>query len=320
VRTDRVVVPPPSLDQHLGFGLVQKLSRVNQMTEPVNSAAWPSVVRTVAELRSTVSDWRASMRRVALVPTMGALHDGHLALVQRAYAVADEVVVSIFVNPTQFAPNEDLAAYPKTFESDLQEIASLGRVATVYAPSPETMYPSGFATTVALSGPAKVGLEDRFRPAHFEGVATVVAKLFVQSQADVAIFGEKDYQQLKVVTQMARDLDLSIEVMGNPTIRELDGLAMSSRNRFLSAAERERAPLLYSALQTAAIRLRSEASSDMATAEAMKMLEDSGFAVDYFEARHAETLKPITGRDGEPIRLLAAARLGTTRLIDNTSL
>lgn len=251
---------------------------------------------------------------------MGALHDGHLALVQHAYAVADEVVVSIFVNPTQFAPNEDLAAYPKTFESDRHAIASLGRVATVYAPSPETMYPTDFATTVALSGPAKVGLEDRFRPTHFEGVATVVAKLFVQCQADVAIFGEKDYQQLKVVTQMARDLDLSIEVMGHPTIRELDGLAMSSRNRFLSAAERGRAPLLYSALQTAAIRLRSGASADMATAEAMKMLEDSGFSIDYFEARHAETLKPLTGRDGESIRLLAAARLGTTRLIDNIGL
>lgn len=288
------------------------------MTELVKSDAWPSVVRTVAELRSTVADWRASRRRVALVPTMGALHDGHLALVQRAYEVADEVVVSIFVNPTQFAPNEDLAAYPKTFESDLQAIANLGCLATVYAPNPGTMYPAGFATTLVLSGPAKVGLEDRFRPTHFEGVATVVAKLFVQSQADIAIFGEKDYQQLMVVTQMTRDLDLSIEVIGHPTVREHDGLAMSSRNRFLSTNERERAPLLYSALQTAAIRLRSGASADMATAEAMKMLEDGGFAIDYFEARHAETLKPLAGRDGEPIRLLAAARLGTTRLIDNT--
>lgn len=286
----------------------------------MKSTAGPSVIRIVADLRATVTNWRASGRRVALVPTMGALHTGHLALVQRAWTLADEVVVSIFVNPTQFAPNEDLAAYPRTFESDLQAIANLGRVATVYAPDPDSMYPTGFATTLTNAGPAKVGLEDRFRPTHFEGVAIVVAKLFNQTQADVAIFGEKDYQQFRVVSQIARDLDFLTEVIAHSTVREQDGLAMSSRNRFLSPADRKRAPLLYKALESVALRLRSGAASSSAISEGVAMLECEGFAVDYFEARDAETLKPLAGMNGKSTRLLVAARLGGTRLIDNIGL
>ncbi len=217
----------------------------------------PEVVRSVADLRARVHGWRKAGERVALVPTMGALHEGHLSLLRRALTLADRAVVSIFVNPTQFAPGEDLAAYPRTFAADCAAIAGVDGEALVYAPDAAAMYPDGFATTVALAGPAAVGLEDRFRPTHFAGVATVVAKLFTQSGADIALFGEKDYQQLKVVQRMARDLDIPVDVVGCPTVRETDGLAMSSRNRFLAPEERRQAASVPAALRRAADRIMS---------------------------------------------------------------
>ncbi len=277
----------------------------------------PAVARSVADLRAHVGAWRRAGRRVALVPTMGALHEGHLSLLRRALAMADCAIVSIFVNPTQFAPGEDLAAYPRTFAADLAAIATVGGETLVYAPDAAAMYPSGFATSIETGGPAKVGLEDRFRPTHFAGVATVVAKLFLQAQADVALFGEKDYQQLKVVQQMARDLDIPVDVIGCPTVREADGLAMSSRNRFLPTEERRRAALLHEALRRAADRIAAGEPAGRAASDAAVVLAREGFAVDYLEARNADTLASLAGTPDEPIRLLAAARFGGVRLIDN---
>jgi len=272
---------------------------------------------TVEALRQAVARWRGAGERIALVPTMGALHEGHLALVRLARQSAGRVVVSIFVNPTQFAPNEDFSAYPRTLEDDTRKLAGLADL--VFTPNVNEMYPPGSATTVSLAGPAAVGLEDRFRPTHFQGVATVVAKLLVQAMPDVAIFGEKDYQQLKVVARMVRDLHLPVRIDGGATAREPDGLALSSRNRYLSADERALAPQLYKVLQDCAAAIRAGTAPAIATAEARQALARAGFTVDYVEARGAETLEPIASRGGEPIRLLAAARIGKTRLIDNVS-
>ena len=207
-----------------------------------------AVFETVAAMRTAVAGWHAAGDKVALVPTMGALHQGHIALVKEAQRHAKRVITSIFVNPTQFAPHEDFKKYPRTFDNDCAMLAEAGGDA-VFFPPVEEMYPAGFATRVLLLGPAAVGLDDRFRPTHFEGVATVCAKLFTQSRADCAVFGEKDYQQLKVVTRMAADLDLGIAIVPLPTFRELDGLAMSSRNRYLSAEHRALAPLLHKVMQ-----------------------------------------------------------------------
>jgi pantoate--beta-alanine ligase len=274
-----------------------------------------ATARTVKAIRRATAGWRGAGETVALVPTMGALHEGHLALVRLARKRADQVVVSIFVNPTQFAPNEDFSAYPRPLRDDVRKLAGLADL--VFVPSVDEMYPEGSATTVSLAGPAAVGLEDRFRPTHFQGVATVVAKLFVQVMPDVAIFGEKDFQQLKVVTRMARDLHLPVRILGGATVREPDGLALSSRNRYLSADERAEAPRLYRALQDCAAAIRAGTGVAAAVAEARTALAWAGFAVDYVEARHAETLAPLGAVAAEPIRLLAAARLGRTRLIDN---
>ncbi len=275
-----------------------------------------AVARRVADLRASVTGWRAAGARIALVPTMGALHAGHMSLVEEAKRRADRIVMSIFVNPTQFAPNEDFSSYPRRFAEDAEKFSKAGGD-LIFAPEVGEMYPQGFATTVSVAGPATVGLEDKFRPTHFAGVATVVAKLLVQCRPDVALFGEKDYQQLKVITRMARDLDLETEIVGAPTLRDADGLALSSRNLYLSKEERERAPLLHEALQQCAEALRSGLSIEPALASARERLEAASFVLDYIEARHAETLAPVAGLHGEPIRLLAAARLGTTRLIDN---
>ena len=274
----------------------------------------PQVAETVAALRQQVKAWRAAGESVALVPTMGALHEGHLGLVQLARTKAQRVVVSIFVNPTQFAPNEDFSRYPRTFDADL---AKLSEVAAdlVYAPSPADMYPQGFATSIVMSGPAQ-GLESDFRPHFFSGVAIVVSKLFLQCLPDYAVFGEKDYQQLKVVTRMAADLDLQLEIVPGPTAREGDGLALSSRNRYLSADERATAPIIHRSLMAAAADIRAGAAPEVAVSAARAAISAAGLKVDYVEARHAETLAPLSG-GGEPIRLLAAAWLGTTRLIDN---
>jgi len=274
----------------------------------------PKVARTLRALDRARTEFDSAT--VALVPTMGALHAGHLALVRRARQRAERVFVSIFVNPTQFAPHEDLAAYPRTFAEDLAALAREG-VNLVWAPSAEVMYPDGFATRVVPEGAAKVGLEDAFRPHFFGGVATVVAKLFLQCRPDFAFFGEKDFQQLKVVARMARDLDLPVRVVGIPTVREPDGLAMSSRNAYLTREERKVAPTLYRALSLCAGRIGSGSAIAPALAEGRKTIEQAGFALDYLEARHAETLAPLAADADRPIRLLAAAKLGKTRLIDN---
>ncbi len=275
-----------------------------------------AVVRALPALRRTVDGFRAKGASVALVPTMGALHEGHINLVRLARRRADRVVVSIFVNPTQFAPHEDLASYPRTFKADAAKLAAEG-VDVIWNPDAKTMYPDGFATRVAPEGPALAGLEDRFRPHFFGGVATVVTKLFTQVAPDIAIFGEKDYQQLKVVTRMARDLDLRVRVVGVPTVRERDGLAMSSRNVYLSPGERRTAPVLYRTLKQCAARLRDGATVATALRKGEQEISRAGFKVDYLEARHAETLAPVKSIKDGPLRLLVAARLGTTRLIDN---
>jgi pantoate--beta-alanine ligase len=247
---------------------------------------------------------------------MGALHRGHMALVREAKRRAKRVVVSIFVNPTQFAPHEDFASYPRSFASDVKALRD-AEVDLVWAPSIEVMYPKGFATRLAPEGPAKAGLEDKFRPHFFGAVSTVVAKLFTQVSPAFALFGQKDYQQLRVVTQMARDLDLSVKVIGVPTVRESDGLALSSRNAYLSAAERTVAPVLHRVLEGCATRIKSGEKVDRVLSVGRIEVDVAGFVLDYLEARHALTLAPIGSRKEGPIRLLVAARLGKTRLIDN---
>jgi pantoate--beta-alanine ligase len=226
------------------------------------------------------------------------------------------VAVSIFVNPAQFAPTEDFASYPRTLDTDLAALRDEG-VDLVWAPMLDVMYPDGFATSVTVKGPAAVDLEDRFRPHFFGGVATVVAKLFAQVRPDFAMFGEKDYQQLKTVTRMAADLDLKVTVVGVPTVREKDGLALSSRNVYLSPADRAAAPVLYRTLKDSAARIAAGEAIAVVMNEGWLAIEETGFAVDYFEARNAETLRRAEKLEDGPLRLLVAARIGKTRLIDN---
>jgi pantoate--beta-alanine ligase len=279
-------------------------------------ARTPRVIQTIAALRKAVGTYRKAGDKIALVPTMGALHDGHMALVEAAANKADRVIVSIFVNPEQFAPTEDFASYPRTMETDLARLRRL-RVSAVWAPDTAAMYPEGFSTRVAPGGPAYAGLEDAFRPHFFGGVATVVSKLFIQVNPDFAFFGEKDYQQLKVVTRMATDLDLPLQIIGVPTVREPDGLAMSSRNVYLSPEERRRAPLLHRTLQDCAEKIRQGEPIALVMAAGGQFLTSEGFVLDYLEVRNAETLEPAVSVKHGPLRLLLAARLGTTRLIDN---
>jgi pantoate--beta-alanine ligase len=276
----------------------------------------PAVARTLPSLRRALDGLRARRATVALVPTMGALHDGHLALVHQAKRRASKVVVSIFVNPTQFAPHEDFGSYPRTWKADMAKLAE-ARVDLVWNPDVGTMYPPDFATRILTEGPAMAGLEDRFRPHFFGGVATVVGKLFAQCRPDVALFGQKDYQQLKVVTRMAADLDLGVKVIGIPIVRERDGLAMSSRNVYLSIGQRAVAPTLHRVMKDAVKRLRNGDDLETVMADGTRTIGDAGFTLDYFEARHAETLAPIRSMKDGPIRLLVAAKIGTTRLIDN---
>ena len=274
------------------------------------------IVRDVAGLRARLAEWRRAGETISLVPTMGALHAGHISLVVEAKKRARRVVMSIFVNPAQFAPSEDFCSYPRSFEADAALFAA-AEGDLIFAPTVEAMYGEGFATTISLAGPAAVGLEDRFRPTHFAGVATVVAKLLNQCRPDVAIFGEKDFQQLRVVTRMARDLDFEAAIIGAPTVRDADGLALSSRNVFLPAKERALAPCLHAALVRCAHDINDGVAIETALDSARATLAAAGFVTDYFEARHAETLAPIASRGEGPIRLLAAAKLGKTRLIDN---
>lgn len=252
--------------------------------------------------------WHASGQSVALVPTMGALHAGHIALVAAALALADRVLVSIFVNPTQFAPHEDLARYPRDESGDLTKLTAAG-AHLVWIPAVEEMYPEGFATRIEVEG-AALPLEGAFRPHHFGGVATVVCKLLLSAMPDMAVFGEKDYQQLAVIRQMVRDLALPVTIRGVPTVREHDGLALSSRNAYLSADERYIAPMLSKTI--------ADVARGRDPAEAAEALLAAGFTkVDYIEVRDAETLAPFVPGSGRPGRVLAAAWLGKTRLIDN---
>ena len=274
----------------------------------------PELKRVIAELRAETT--KKQKKTIALVPTMGALHEGHLSLIRLARRRADTVVVSIFVNPAQFAPHEDFGSYPRTFEADL---AALGaeRVDLVWAPSVETMYPAGFATKIVPEGPAQAGLEDAFRAHFFTGVATVVAKLLIQCEPDIAIFGEKDYQQLKVITRLTCDLDLKTRIVGAPIVREPSGLALSSRNVYLTLHERAAAPLLHGVLTDCAKRIASGEPVAAVLERGRSTISLAGFALDYLEARHADTLAPVTSAADGPIRLLVAARIGKTRLIDN---
>jgi pantoate--beta-alanine ligase len=283
------------------------------LTKPIRR---PRVVHTLPALRRALTLWRRRHDTIALVPTMGALHAGHLALVRLAQRRADRVIVSIFVNPTQFAAHEDLKTYPRTFAADVAALAEL-KTDLVWAPSVETMYPPSFATRIIPEGPANAGLEDAFRPHFFAGVATVVAKLLIQCTPDAAVFGEKDYQQLKVIKRIARDLGLSTRIVGAPITREADGLALSSRNRYLSPKEREAAPTLHRVLCACAQKIASGRPIGSVLSEGRAAISNAGFALDYLEARDAETLDSIASPTETPLRLLVAARIGKTRLIDN---
>ena len=274
------------------------------------------VIRALPALKRAIAAYHARRCKIALVPTMGALHAGHFALVRMAQRRADRVIVSIFVNPTQFAPNEDLKTYPRTFATDIAALEAL-HADLVWAPSVDTMYPAGFATRIVPEGPATVGLEDAFRPHFFAGVATVVAKLLIQCEPDIAMFGEKDFQQLKVVTQLARDLGLKTRIVGAPIVREADGLALSSRNRYLTPHERTVAPTLYRVLRECAAAIAAGRPIAPTLDRGRAAIAGADFALDYLEARRADTLEPIDRTKAGPIRLLVAARLGTTRLIDN---
>jgi pantoate--beta-alanine ligase len=276
-----------------------------------------SVVRSLGPLRARVQAWRAAGESVALVPTMGALHRGHLELVQLAKVRCRRAVASVFVNPTQFAPHEDFDRYPRDEAGDLAKLASVG-CDLVWAPDRAQMYPEGFATKVVPGGAAE-GLESDFRPHFFAGVATVCCKLFTQVAPDVAVFGEKDYQQLAVVRQMVRDLDLPLQIAGAETVREADGLAMSSRNAYLSPEERRIAPLIHRTIGEVAVAAAGSGNLAEAVAEGRAALVRAGFKVDYLEVRDAETLRTVATGTGRPLRVLAAAWLGKTRLIDNVA-
>jgi pantoate--beta-alanine ligase len=274
------------------------------------------IVRTVPALRRAIDSISAKKATTALVPTMGALHDGHMSLVRLAKRRATRVIVSIFVNPTQFAPSEDFSSYPRTWKADVAKLAA-EKVDLIWNPDVKTMYPDGFATRILTEGPATAGLEDRFRPHFFGGVTTVVGKLFTQVRPDFAVFGEKDFQQLRVVTRMARDLDLGVKVIGSKTVRERDGLAMSSRNVYLSPEQRRTAPTLYRVMKESAERLHAGDDIKAAMAGGAELITRAGFILDYFEARHADTLAPVASVKDGPARILVAAKLGNTRLIDN---
>ena len=276
----------------------------------------PAIARTIPALRRALNGFRARNTTIALVPTMGALHDGHVSLVRLAKRHARRVVVSIFVNPTQFAPSEDFGSYPRTWKADIARLKAED-IDLVWHPDVKTMYPEGFATRILTEGPATAGLEDRFRPHFFGGVTTVVGKLFTQCRPDFAIFGEKDFQQLRVVTRMASDLDLGVKVIGSRTVRERDGLAMSSRNVYLSPEQRAAAPALFQAMKQCAQRLRTGDDLRAVVAGGIERVSGAGFTVDYFEIRHAETLAPVASAAERPLRILVAAKIGKTRLIDN---
>jgi pantoate--beta-alanine ligase len=273
-------------------------------------------VRTLEDLKRRVAAWRTAGESVGLIPTMGALHEGHMQLVRLAHRHAKRCVVSIFVNPTQFAPHEDFERYPRDEAGDLGKLALVG-CDLVWAPGTDVMYPEGFATRIVPAGAAD-GLESDFRPGFFGGVATVCCKLFTQVAPDIAVFGEKDYQQLRVVRQMVSDLNLPLEIVAAPTVRESDGLAMSSRNRYLSAEDRATAPIIHRVIVSVA-KAATDGNEAAAISDGSHALEAAGFKVDYLEVRDAETLKALEPGASRPKRVLVAAWLGKTRLIDNVA-
>ena len=275
------------------------------------------LITTLADLHQQVTAWKAKGESIGLVPTMGALHAGHLSLVHAARADCDRVIVTIFVNPTQFNSAQDLASYPRTEDADAALLAPLG-VDVIFAPAPDQVYPAGFATQITVSGVADP-LEGALRPGHFAGVATVVAKLFGMTQADRAYFGQKDWQQLQVVRRMVADLNMAVQVIGCDTLREADGLAMSSRNTRLSAQARAAAPALYAAMTAVVASVTAGGQADNALKAASKALLDAGFErVEYIALHDGETMQPSTDLS-RPLRLLAAAWLGGVRLIDNVA-
>lgn len=280
----------------------------------------PALATTVADLHAALAPWRGHDGRggpVAMVPTMGALHDGHLSLVAEARRHAPRVIVSIFVNPAQFAPHEDFAAYPRTLASDMEMLA--GKADLVFAPAASEIYPDGFATTITMAGPA-LGLESDHRPHFFAGVATVVARLLLMAMPDCAVFGEKDYQQLLVIRRLAQDLALPTRIIGAPTLREADGLALSSRNAYLDGAERHTAARLNHVLKDAIAAARAGAGLRAVEDEAARALIGAGFAkVDYVAIRDSENLAQAETLN-RPARILAAAWVGRTRLIDNMAI
>ncbi|OYQ34835.1 pantoate--beta-alanine ligase [Niveispirillum lacus] len=273
-----------------------------------------SIVRTVADLRTQVYAWRKAGLRTALVPTMGALHEGHLTLVRRGRDLADRVIATVFVNPTQFGPNEDFSRYPRDEAGDAAKLASAG-CDLLFAPTVDVMYPAGFATSIDV-GPVTTRWEGAFRPGHFQGVATVVTKLLLQAGADVACFGEKDYQQLCTIRQLVRDLDIPVQIEGVPTVREGDGLALSSRNAYLSPEQRQVAGQLNRVMRGVIDRLHAGETVDAALSAGTQALLDAGFtAVDYLALVDALTLEPLTAPGAG--RLICTARLGGVRLLDN---
>ncbi|MGB0055567.1 MAG: pantoate--beta-alanine ligase [Methyloceanibacter sp.] len=274
-----------------------------------------ATVRTVKDLRAQVAKWRQAGEPIALVPTMGALHAGHLSLIAVAKDHAKHVVASIFVNPAQFGPKEDFKRYPRDEAGDVEKLAEAG-VELVFIPDTTEIYPAGFATKVSLPSLTE-DLCGSARPNHFDGVATVVTKLLLQCAPDVAVFGEKDYQQLLVIKQLVRDLNIPVQIVAGPIVREPDGLALSSRNGYLSPAERKTAPILYQVLSEAGAALANGEGCDAASSAGRFKLESKGFRVDYVAIRDPETLAPLSGPIRRPARVMGAVHLGTTRLIDN---